>query len=229
MDMLKEALSDAWGSLHASFDLLWSKLSPILFPIVLIVIFLGVGLWVAGFISDKVGALIKKSKIDSLVDKVIHPISKLSGTKVSASGVISGTVKWFLIATVLIAALDLASLHSVIDFFNNTVKFLPNVLAAALIVIVGSMLGSLAAYIVDAVSKGEGNIANIAQAAVNTLAFIAALSLLVTPVMASFSQFTAGLNLSSLQADVFVIGVLLLILLASKNAITKTIEGLLKG
>lgn len=227
MNILNTMTSNAWDSLSTSFNLLWSKISPILLPLILVLIFLGIGLWVAGFVGDKVGAIIKKSKIDSLLDRVLEPALKITGTKINPTGVIAGGIKWFLIALVLIAALDLADLHGVIGFVNNIIGYLPNVFVAALILIAGSMLANLAGTIVGFVSKSS--FPTTAKGAVNALAFIAAFSQLVTPIIGSLSNFVGGLSLSNLQADVLFIGIIVLALLASKGAVTRTVENLYKN
>ena len=226
MNILKAVTTDAVGSLHHSFDLLWSKISPILLPLVFIVIFLSIGLWVVNFISDKFGSIIKKTRIDSVLDKMIAPVLKLTGTKINPTSAIVGSVKWFLIAIVLIATFDLADLRSVINFFNQVLAYMPNVFIAALILIVGSMLANLAAAIVGTISKG--NFTATAKVAVNVLAFIAALSQLVTPIIGSLSNFVSHLGLSKMQSDVLFVGILVLALLASKNTVTKTVENLYK-
>ena len=226
MNILQAVTADAAGSLQHSFNLLWSKISPILLPLILILVFLSVGLWIANFLSDKIGALVKKSKLDAVLDKIIAPVLKLTGTKINSSSIINGSIKWFLTATVLIAALDLADLGSVIGFFNQILAYLPNIFVSALIIIVGSMLANLAAFVAGTVSKN--GFPTTAKVAVNALALIAALGQLVTPIIGSLSQFISHLSLSKLQADVLFIGILVLALLASKNAVTKTVENLYK-
>ena len=226
MNILKAITTDGLGSLGHSFNFLWWKISPVLLPLVLIVVFLSIGLWVANFISDKIGTLVKKSKIDSLLDRIIAPVLKFTGTKINSSGMISGSIRWFLIATVLIAALDLADLNSVIDFLNQALSYVPHIFVAALILVVGAMIANLAAVLVGTVSKG--NFATTAKVAVNALAFIGALSQVVTPLIGSLSQLIGHLSLSKLQADVLFVGVLVLALLASKNAVTKIVENLYK-
>ncbi len=229
MSAFNGILTHAWTSLHASLGLLWSKVSPVLLPLLLILIFLAVGLWIAGFVSEKLAAVIKKSKLDTLLDKILAPTLKLAGTKVSSSSIVSGAVKWFFIAAVVIAALDLADLPQVIGFFNQAIAYLPNIFAATLIIVVGSLLGNLAATVVKFIAgNGNSHLVNTAKATVNVLAFIAALNQLVTPIVVSFNQFIGHLGLSHLQADVLFIGVVVLVLLGSKSALIKTVEGLLK-
>lgn len=227
MNMLKTMMSSGLNSLHDSFNLLWAKLSPVLLPIILIFIFLSIGLWLATFISDNFATVVKKAKIDDVADKILAPLSKFVGTKISAANLLVVTVKWFLIALVLIAALDLADLGKVITFFNQVVNYLPNVFIAALIIVVGSMLANLAGAIAGFVSKGH--FSTTAEVAVNALALIAALSQVVTPIISSLNEFIGQLKLSHTQADVLFIGIIVLVLLASKNLVTKTVENLYKG
>lgn len=227
MNTLKAMAASALDSLSHSFNLLWSTISPILLPLVFTLVFLGVGLIVANAISDKVGFVVKKTKIDALLDKILAPVLKITGTKINSAVVIGSSIKWFLVALVLIAGLDLADLHGVIAFLKQGANYLPNVFISALILIAGSLLANLAATIVGFVSKNGFPIA--AKVAVNTLAFIAALTQLVTPIIGSLSQFVGNLNLSKLQGDVLVIGILVIALVASKNAITKTVESLYKN
>ena len=226
MTILKTIPIEVIGGLQHSFNLLWSKISHLLLPLILIVVFLSIGLWVVNFVSDKIGGLVKKSKVDNLLDRILAPVLEMTGTKVNPSGIIIGSIRWFLIAVVLIAALDMADLKSVIGFFNQALGYLPSLFVAALILIVGSLMADLAGAIVGTVIKG--NFVTTAKVAVNVLAFIAALSRLVTPIIGSLSQFIGHLSLSKLQADVLFIGVLVLILFASRNAVTKTVENLYK-
>jgi len=226
MNVLNTIMNSTLDSLSHSFNLLWSKVSPILLPLLLVLVFSGIGLWLAGFISDKIGALIKKIRVDSLLDKVLAPTLKITGTKINASSVIINSVRWFLVALILIAALDLANLDNVTDFISQIISYLPNVLVAALILIAGSMLGNLAHTIAGFVSKN--GFSTTAKVAVNALAFIAAIGQLVTPIVGSLNQAIGQLSLSKMQADVLVIGLIVLALFASKNAIAKTVENFLQ-
>ena len=228
MDIFKTITTDAWHSLHASFNLLWSKVAVILPSLLLVLIVLAVGLWIASFLTDKITTIVKKSKLDGLLDKIVAPVSKITGAKINVSTVIGVSVKWFLIAVVLIAALDLADLNEVIDFFNQAIGYIPKIFVAALIILAGSLIASLAGAVVKLVSKSDG-MTTTAKAAVNTLAFIAALSQIATPLIAALNQFVGKLSLSHLQADVLFIGLLVLILFASKNAVAKTVENLYKS
>ncbi|MBI1857896.1 MAG: hypothetical protein HYR97_02100 [Candidatus Melainabacteria bacterium] len=228
MSTLIDIAGNALDSLYAGFKLLWSQIGPVLDDIALAVIVLALGLTVAGFISDKIGAVVKKIKVGDLLDKLIFAqVAKLTGVKIHATAVITVALRWFLIAIVLLAALDLAHMNVVINFFSDALAYVPNIIVAVLIVIMGSLLAHVAATLVSAVTKKD-NLTRIAKIGVNALALIAALTHLATPVIASFGSFIGGLSLSKLQTDAVFIGVLVLVLLASKNAIIKTVENLHK-
>lgn len=228
MNTLNGILKDIWKSLDTGFDTLWSVISPIVPDIVLALIVLAVGLTVAKIVSDKIGDILKWAKIGNFLDvAILVPLSKHTGIKIGAAGLVSEAVRWFLIAVALIAALDLANMTKVINFFNQVLAYLPNILTAVLIVIVGSILADFVAKVVKLITKKD-NLTATSKVAVNILAFISALGQLVTPLVASFSAFISQLSLTSLQADILFIGVLLFVLLASKATVTKAVESLYK-
>ncbi len=230
MNTLKAVATDAWHSLHSSFNLLWSKVADVLPSLMLVLVVLGAGLVISAFLSDKISLIVKKIKLDVLLDKLLAPVSKFTGAKVSASSIIGASIKWFLIAVVLIAALDLADLNEVVSFFNQALGYIPRIFVAALILLVGALLANLAGSLVKLITKSEKEgFVLTAKAAVNVMAFIAALGQIATPLMASLNQFVGQLSLSHLQTDVLFIGLLVLILFASRNAVTKTVESLYKS
>lgn len=229
MNTLTTIALNAWDSIHDSFGMLWSKVFGVVPDIGVAVVVLAIGLTIASLISDKVGVILRKSKVGEILDSVvIKPVSALTGVKINATHTLVLSVRWFLIATVVLAALDLAKMHKVIDFFHSVLAYLPNLIVAALIVAVGSMIAKLAASLVSAITKKD-NMSHIAGVAVKVFAYIAALSHLATPLVSSFSGFVGDLGLSKLQADALFIGVILLVLLGSKKAVTTTVSGLIKA
>lgn len=228
MGTLKAIVTGALNSLEHGFFLLWGKLSPIIPSLVVALVVLVIGSWLATFIGEKIGQLSKKAKIDDALDKIIiSPISKLSGTKINISGLIGGTVKWILLATVLIAVLDIAKLSRVVDFFSRALYYLPNIFVAALIMIVGTLLADFTSGVVRLATKHDYLIDG-SRLAVIVLALIAALNHVITPLSYSLNQFIAQLGLSKLQADVLIIGVIVILLLGCKNAVVKIVESLFK-
>ncbi len=226
MNVLPEILTGVWNNLQASFKLVWSVLSPALLPLLTVIILLVVGLWVAGFIGDKIAVLVKKGKIDDGLDKVLFShFSKLAGVKVSASDLIGSAVHWFLTAVVLIAALNFVHLSSVVDFLRQALGYVPHAVVGALLIAVGTVVADFAAYVVKFFTKSENWLTTV-RLTINLLAIVAALGHLITPLAGSINEFLGHLGLSSSQGNALFIGVLVLILLASKNVVTKAVEKL---
>ncbi len=226
MNALNGILASVWSNLQASFTMLWSMVSPIFLPLVTVIVLLVAGLWVANFLGDKIAIVIKKAKIDEGLDKVLFShFAKLAGVKVSASGLIGSAIHWFLAAIILITALNFAHLTSVVDFFKQVIGYLPNLVVAALIVAVGALLADFAVFVVKFVIKSK-NWLTTTRLAVNLLALIAALSQIISPLAGSVNSLLGQLGLSASQGNAFFIGVLVLILLASKNVVTKVVEDL---
>ena len=226
MNALHGILTGVWSNLQASFKLVWSVISPTLLPLVTVIILLVAGLWIAGFIGDKITILVKKGKIDDGLDKVLFShFSKLAGVKVSASDLIGSAVHWFLTATVLIAALNFVHLSSVVDFLKQALGYIPHAVVAVLIVVVGTVVADFAAYVVKFITKSKNWVTTV-RLAINLFALVAALGHLFTPLIGSVTHFLGQLSLSGTQTNALFIGVLVLILLGSKSVVTKVIEDL---
>ncbi len=226
MNVLHGILTSVWSNLQASFKLLWSVVSPHLLPLVTVIILLVAGLWIAGFIGDKIGVIVKKGKVDEILDKIIFShFSKLVGVKVSASGLIGEAVHWFLTATVLIAALKFVHLFSVVDFLKQALGYIPHAVVGALIIAVGTVVADFAVYIVKFATKSDSWLTTV-RLAINLFAIVVALGHLITPLAGAISHFLGQLGLSGNHANALFIGVLVLILLASKNVVTKAVEKL---
>ncbi len=226
MNALHGILTSVWSNLQASFKLVWSVVSPVLLPLLAVIILLVAGLWVAGFIGDKIAVLVKKGKIDDGLDKVLFShFSKLAGVKINASDLIGTAVHWFLTAVVLIAALNFVHLSGVVDFLKQALGYVPHAIVGALIIAVGTVVADFAVYVVKFITKSE-NWQTTVRLAVNLFAIVAALGHLITPLAGSITEFLGQLGLSGTQGNALFIGVLVLILLASKNVVTKTVEKL---
>ncbi|OGI18903.1 MAG: hypothetical protein A3B68_06680 [Candidatus Melainabacteria bacterium RIFCSPHIGHO2_02_FULL_34_12] len=231
MKLVNGILTDVWGSLQASFKLLWSAVSPILLPLILVLVVLVLGLWISGFLGNKIAVILKKAKIDDVLDKILFShLSKLTGIDVSASALIGDAVKWFLTATVIITALDLAGLVSVIGFIHSAIHYLPSIFIAVLIVLVGALISDFVVVIVKYLTNSDkGHLITTSRLAVNLFALIAALHHLLAPLAGSFNHLLNNvLALTQSQTNALFIGLLVLILLASKNIVTKTVETLYK-
>ncbi len=106
------------------------------------IIVLLVGLLVASSLGQVVAKLVEFTRVDKLVDKMgVNTAFKAFG-KIKVSGIIGWLIKWFLIIVVLMAVADILGLTQIIDFLKEVASFLPNVVIAIVILLIGFVGGN---------------------------------------------------------------------------------------
>jgi hypothetical protein len=114
----------------------------------------------------------KKSGIDEIL--------RQGGVTLTLNGVIAGLIYWLIMLVTLLAAIDSLGLTVASDVLNRVVLYLPNVVVAVLILILGALFSNLirgivGTYLANAQVAGARLISAIAQYAI--LVFAAAVSL----------------------------------------------------
>jgi hypothetical protein len=144
---------------------------------------LGRAVWQV-FRSLKVDEALRRAGFESFLHR--------GGVRLDSGAFVGGLVKWFVIVVFLVAALDVLGLAQVNLFLQEVVlAYLPRVLAAALVLLVGGVIGDVAGRVVVTAAKTAG-IASahfagaIAKWAVWIFAILVALSHL--GIAAAFSQ-----------------------------------------
>lgn len=133
-----------WSNvLTLSFQSLWvgvvSYLPRILFAIVFVVIG-----WVIGMaLSRVVSQIIRMIKLDQgLRAAGIEEIVGRAGMKLNSGVFLGSLVKWFVIIAFFVGAFNILGLTQVNDFLQGVVlNYLPNVIAAALILLLSGVIG----------------------------------------------------------------------------------------
>lgn len=125
---------------------LWEGLVMYLPSLIAGIIILIVGIFLAKAIEKIVQKIIEAAKIDELVSK-INIVRKIEegGTRVIFSQIFAWMVKWFLYIVLLIAVSEILKLGQFTTFLKDIALYLPNVIIAVLILVVGFVLG----YFVD--------------------------------------------------------------------------------
>lgn len=228
MDTIKRISLNSWSSLRDSFDYLWGKLSGVLPSLVIAIVVLVIGSWVAVFVGNKVADLIKKGKIDSLLERtILFPLDKVLGIKINSAKFIGEFVKWLLLVTVFISVFYLAGMPRVVSFFDQVLSYARNVFVAAFIVVVGTMLAGFVASLVTIVTKGEHEyMASGTKLAINLFAFIAALHQILTPLAGAWNQLMLHLGITGLKSDALFIGIVVLLVLAFKEIVVTSVKDL---
>lgn len=143
-DAVVVALQDVWADVVAFLPELIAAL------IVLII-----GVIIAKALGKLAETIIERLKVDAVVRKIdiIQQIEG-AGTRVQLSAVIGWLVKWFLLIVLLVAISDILQLGQFTSFLNDIALYIPNVIIAALILVVGLVLGHFADDVIVKVLKG---------------------------------------------------------------------------
>jgi hypothetical protein len=137
-----------------------------------------IGVIIASILKQIVLGIFKALKIENLLKKYGVPEAR---QEFSWSNIFSEIVRWFVIIIFLLPTADIWGLPRVVTILNEFLLYLPNVFVAAIIAVVGFMLGSLAHDLILASIKGvsassANSIASVTRWAVNVFVILAILN-----------------------------------------------------
>lgn len=125
--------------------------------IIALIIFI-VGMIVAAVIGKFVASVINALKVDGALQSMgIGDILSRAGFRLDSGAFIGGLVKWFLIIVFLVASMDIIGLSEVTKFLKDDVlNYLPNVIIATLILVVGAFIAGAMQKIIVGSAKAAG-------------------------------------------------------------------------
>jgi hypothetical protein len=117
-----------------------------------------VGWLIAKAIRGIIDWLLKVVRFDTLADKAgISEILRKGDLKISAREVVSGIVYWLIIIMVLVMTVDALGLPKASDVLASLFAYVPNVIAALLVLVVAMFLASFVSGIVRT-AAGNANL-----------------------------------------------------------------------
>jgi len=117
-----------------------------------------VGWIIAKAIRRTIDWLLKVVRFDTLADKAgVSEILRKGDLKISAREVVSGIVYWLIIIMVLVMAVDALGLPKASDVLASLFAYVPNVIAALLVLVVAMFLASFVSGIVRT-AAGNANL-----------------------------------------------------------------------
>ena len=132
----------------ASLQGLLLKVTDFLPNFIAAIVVLILGIVIAASLGKLIKKLIELTHIDKLLDKLgVNNAFKAFG-KVSVGGIIGWLVKWFLIVVVLMAVSDILQMSQINDFLKQVAGFLPNVVIAVVVMMIGFVGGNFVYEIV---------------------------------------------------------------------------------
>lgn len=152
-------------------------LMPQLIAAIFVFIF---GLFVSEFVGKLVAKALREIYLDVAVDKSgTKKLLQKVGLKYDVSKILGLLATWFLNIVFLIAVADILNLPQITEFLKSIVLYIPNVVVAIIILVVGTLISELAYGLVSKSTKA----ANVPNA--KTLALTSKWSILIFSVMAA--------------------------------------------
>lgn len=176
-----------------SFQNLWVGVINFVPNLVIALVILVLGWLIGALLGRAVAQVIRALKVDEALRRAgLESFLRRGGTNLDAGAFLGALVKWFVVIVFLVAAFDVLGLAQVNLFLQEVVLgYLPRVLAAALVLLVGGVVGDIAGRVVVTAAKTAGVASAhfagaIAKWAVWVFAILVALSHL--GIAAAFSQ-----------------------------------------
>jgi hypothetical protein len=173
-----------WGDvLTASFQNIWFGVASFIPNFLAAIVLFLVGWLIAVILGRLVSQIVKTIKLDSALqsagfDKVVEK----GGFSLNSGAFVGGLVKWFFIVVALVTSLDILGLKVVTTYLSDVVLgYLPNVIIAALILLISVVIAQAIQKLVSSSAKAAGItsahvLGEISKWAIWIFAFMAALS-----------------------------------------------------
>jgi hypothetical protein len=168
-----------------------------------------VGWLVARLVQFVIGGLLRRLRLDALTERVgISRILSNAGLDTSVANLLARLAYWLILFVFVLAAAESVGLIGISEMLNRLVGYLPNVLAAALIL----LLGSLIAQVVGDAMRGMATQAGVAAGP--ALGQIVRYTLLVFTIILALGQLGIQTDLLTIAASALVIATTLALALA---------------
>ncbi|PIZ57728.1 hypothetical protein COY23_01045 [bacterium (Candidatus Torokbacteria) CG_4_10_14_0_2_um_filter_35_8] len=121
------------------------------------IIILAIGWLVSATVGKIVTKIIELVKIDKAFEKIgIKKAAEESGMEFSMSKLFGWLIKWFLLLVFFLAATNILGLNQVANFINDILRYIPNVIVAVLILMVGTLFADFLYRLVRSGTKATG-------------------------------------------------------------------------
>jgi hypothetical protein len=140
-----------------AWDAFATKITSFLPELIGAIVIFVVGWIIARLVKVGVEKLLKLVRFDTATEKTgVNKFLK-KGEIVKAPSEIVGTlVYWFIMILVIIASLDALGLPIVSDMLNSIFLYIPNVVAAIIVLVLGVLMGNLLAAVVRTAASNAG-------------------------------------------------------------------------
>ena len=148
-----------WGNvLQASFQGLWAGVVSFIPNLIVAIVIVLIGWGIASVLQKVVRKFFDTVKLDEALEKAgLGNIVRKSGMNLNSGHFLGALVKIFVIVVFLIAGFDVLGLNQVTIFLQNIVLgYVPQLIIAVLILLVGAVVGDVLQKIVLASTRTAG-------------------------------------------------------------------------
>lgn len=194
---MADFLSVVTDSVSFAFRSLWESFLIFLPDFIGAVVVLIFGWMIAAALGRLAHRIVVLLKIDRAVEALrIAEVFERAGAHLNAPALFGWLVKWFLLAVTFLAAADILRWTQLSEFLSTVVSYLPNVIIAAVILLVGTLVANFVSQVVHrsvevAKFAGADFLSGIAKWALLVFTFLAALNQLQIAAELVQSLFTA--------------------------------------
>ncbi len=188
VDIVQTAFADLWASMLQFLPLFLGAIVVFILGLVIAIILKGIIVRISNFLH-----------LDDLAVKLeVKDSFKKMGIKLNIAGLLGWIVKWFVVVVALIAATDILGWSQLTAFLNEVVLYLPNVIIAVIILLVGVLLANFVYKVVGTAVKA----AKLHSA--DFLAGVSKWAILIFSFMAALTQLGIAQNLINILFTGFV-------------------------
>ena len=200
---------------------LFARIIAILPDITGAVVIVLIGLIVAPIFGGITKKIVDVLKVDAVSEKVgLHDLLKPFFKKPSISFFLGKIVKWFFIVAFLMAAAEVLQWDRVTEFLNEIVLYIPNVLIAVVILVLGVIAGKFVDEIVVRSIKGSNAPINNPQ----TLGHVSKYSIVLFAVLAALIQLGIAASLIQILFSGIVLAMALAFGLGGREKAAKILD-----
>ncbi len=132
---------------------MWGYIPNVIAAIVILL----VGLVVVKLLASIIGKVLKLSKLDVASEKSgLAKMMKIGEIKLSLSGIIETLIYWILVLIVVVTAAQALKFTAAAELITRLIAYIPNIIAAVLILAVGTFLASILGSLVATATKNAG-------------------------------------------------------------------------
>ncbi len=180
-----------------------------------------IGLILASVLSSVARRVVRYSQLDKLSDdSETTKRLKAGGLEFSPSALVGFIVKWFFIVVTFIAVADILGLDQVNVFLNQVILYIPQVIAAILILVVGIVVGDMAEKIV----KASAGVSRVAPGRSELLGSVAKWAIVVFAVFAALSQLGVAEDLIKIVVAGVTLALAIAVGLGSKDKVKSVLD-----